>query len=254
MTNYSAVRGLISGPLSPPIPPLSSTAGRSRRVGGCSVFFAVTVFLVPLDPLARQADLALVSIDPQDLDLDRLADLDDLFRVFDLVVSQLRDVQQAFESVLQADEHAKVGELRHGAGHDLARLILVGNVRGPGVLGHLLEPQRDAAAFLVDRQHLALDLLPLLDSLAGVADLARPGHVADVQQAVDAFFDFDEGTVIGQVADGAGDQGAGRIALGNLVPRIGLGLLHAQRDFLLLLVDPSTTTSISSSICTSSLG
>ena len=90
---------------------------------------------------------------------------------------------------------------------------------------------------LIDRQHLALDGLTLFDHFAGMADLAGPRHVADVQQAVDALFDLDEGAVVGEVADGAGDQGAGRIAVGHFVPGVGLGLLHAERDFLLFLID-----------------
>ena len=70
-----------------------------------------------------------------------------------------------------------------------------------------------------------------------MGDLAHPAHVADVQQAVDAFLDLDEGPVIGEVADDAGNDGARRIALGHLVPGVGLDLLHAERDFLLVLVD-----------------
>ena len=70
-----------------------------------------------------------------------------------------------------------------------------------------------------------------------MADLAGPRHVADVQQAVDALFDLDEGAVVGEVADRALDHGARRIAVGHAVPGILLGLLHAQGDLALLLVD-----------------
>ena len=70
-----------------------------------------------------------------------------------------------------------------------------------------------------------------------MADLAGPRHVADVQQAVDAFFDLDERAVVGEVAHRAFDHRARRVAVGDLVPRVRLRLLHAERDFLLLLVD-----------------
>ena len=70
-----------------------------------------------------------------------------------------------------------------------------------------------------------------------MADFAGPRHVADVEQSVDPLFDLDEGAVVGQIADGAADQGAGRITIGHFVPGIGLGLLHAERDFLLLFID-----------------
>ncbi len=58
-----------------------------------------------------------------------------------------------------------------------------------------------------------------------------------MQQPVDALLQFDERTVIGQVADTALDQAAFRISFGDIFPRILLGLFHAQRDLLLFLVD-----------------
>jgi hypothetical protein len=100
----------------------------------------------------------------------------------------------------------------------------------PRILVHLLQAQRDPAPVLVDRQHAAGDLCPFR-AFVGMADLARPGHVGDVQQAVDAFFQFDEGAVVGQVADLAGDTRLPDTAR-HVVPRVLLGLLHAQRQLL----------------------
>src|SRR5439155_11039219 len=97
--------------------------------------------------------------------------------------------------------------------------------------------QGHALAVLVHVEDDAVDLLALADHFAGVADLAHPAHVADVQQAVDALLDLDEGPVVGQVADHAGDLRARRVALGDLVPGVGLHLLDAERDLLLFLVD-----------------
>ena len=58
-----------------------------------------------------------------------------------------------------------------------------------------------------------------------------------MQQAVDAFFQFDKGTVVGQVAYLALDRTAFRISLGHAVPRVLLSLLHAERELLALAVD-----------------
>ena len=58
-----------------------------------------------------------------------------------------------------------------------------------------------------------------------------------MEQAIDAFFDLDERTVVRQVANAAFDHRARRVAVGDLVPRVRLRLLHAERDLLLLLVD-----------------
>ena len=49
--------------------------------------------------------------------------------------------------------------------------------------------------------HDRLDLVTLLEHFARMIDLARPAHVGDVDHAVDAFLEFDEGAVGGHVAD-----------------------------------------------------
>src|SRR5262249_54996984 len=57
-----------------------------------------------------------------------------------------------------------------------------------------------------------------------------PADVADVDQAVEAVFDFDEGAEFGDVSNPAGYHGADRVLLGGQQPRIGLRLLDAGRD------------------------
>ena len=187
--------------------------------------------------LAAEADLAVVGIDPQDLDLDRLANLDLGFGVVDLVLGEFRDVQQPFEVVLELHEDTEVGDLRDRPGDNRTGLVATGDVGFPRVLLQLLHAQGNPLAVLVDREDLAADLVPLLQHLAGVRHLAGPRHVRDVQQAVDALFNLDEGTVVGEIPNGAIDDGADGVPRGDHIPRVGLGLLHAQRDFLLLLVD-----------------
>src|SRR5258706_844367 len=56
-----------------------------------------------------------------------------------------------------------------------------------------------------------------------------PAQVADVDQAVDAFFDFDEDAEVGHVADAAFDGGSHRVLVMQRVPGIRLQLPHAQR-------------------------
>src|SRR5205807_4939197 len=66
--------------------------------------FALVPLLVALAPvrlLARQADLALAPVDAEHLHLDVVADLDDLLGAVDLLVGQLRDVQEAFQAGLE---------------------------------------------------------------------------------------------------------------------------------------------------------
>src|SRR5262249_7538655 len=100
---------------------------------------------LPLLPCAQtfaaQGDLAFADVDAEDLDLDLVADLDDVFRALDLVVGQLADVQEALKARLQLDEDAEVGELGDLALLDLAGAIAAGDVALPGVVVHLLEAQ-----------------------------------------------------------------------------------------------------------------
>src|SRR5262249_3349021 len=191
----------------------------------------------PGQPLATQADLAIGRVHTQDLDLDFVADLNHVLGTFNLVVGQLRDVQQPFQPRLQLDEHAEVRQLGYLALLDLVGLVTAGDVALPRIVVHLFQAQGDALALLIDVEHDARHLVALADDLAGMGHLAHPAHVADVQETVDALLDLDEGAVVGQVAHHAADDRVRRIALGHLVPRIGLHLLHAQGDFLLLLVD-----------------
>jgi hypothetical protein len=73
----------------------------------------------------------------------------------------------------------------------------------PRIFLQLLHAQADAVGFLVDLDDLDLDGLADRQDLGGVVDPA-PGHVGDVQQAVDTA-QIDEGAVFGDVLDHAVD-------------------------------------------------
>ena len=146
-------------------------------------------------------------------------------------------MQQSFQLWLEFDEDTKVGDLRDLADDLRTRLILLGNRGLPRIARQLLEAERDPLPLLIDRNHLAGDRIALLEQLVRVRDFAGPRHVADVQQPIDTLFEFDERTVVGEVANRAADRRTGWVLGGDLVPRIRLRLLHAERDFLLVLVD-----------------
>ena len=138
-------------------------------------------------------------------------------------------MKQAFEAIFQAYEDSKVGDLRDRSGDYLAGLVLARNLVDPRILVQLLESQRDTATVLIDRENLAGDLFAFLKHLAGMADLASPGHVRDMEQAVDALFQLDERAVVGEVSDATLDDTLDRVGFANLVPRVVLSLLHTQR-------------------------
>ena len=57
----------------------------------------------PADALPREADLPVVGVDPQNLHLDRIADLHHLLGILHLILGEFRDVEQPLEAVLEPD-------------------------------------------------------------------------------------------------------------------------------------------------------
>ena len=55
-------------------------------------------------------------------------------------------------------------------------------------------------------------------------------RLRDVDEAVDAIFDLDEGAEVGEVANAALDDGSDGILARERLPRILSKLLHAERD------------------------
>ncbi len=139
-------------------------------------------------------------------------------------------------SSASCDEGAEAGELGDLALDEIADLVaLVDDL--PGIVLELLDAEGDALVLLVDVDDHGLDVVALLEDFARVVDLAGPAQVGDVDHAVDAFLEFDEGAVSGHVADLAVDGLADHVAVLDLVPRIGFELADAEGDFLLFLVD-----------------
>ncbi len=76
----------------------------------------------------------------------------------------------------------------------------------PRIGRELLEAQRDALLVFVELEDLDLDLVADIHQVAGMSQ-ASPGHIGDVQQAVDAA-QVDERAVLGQVLHHAGENRA----------------------------------------------
>ena len=156
--------------------------------------------------LHAEGNAAAVFVDFEDHDLDFVAQLDDLRRV-DVLVRPVhfRDVHEAFDTLLDLDESAVVGEVGGLAKEARALRIAAGNA-DPGVFAKLLQTQRDAVFVLVELEHHGLHLVADGQHLGGMAH-APPGKIGDVQQTIDAA-EIDESAVIGDVLDDALDGAA----------------------------------------------
>src|SRR6478735_7370796 len=182
--------------------------------------------------LDAEADLLLVVVDREDDGFDIVALVVQVGRVVDLDrPRQVGLVDHAVHALFDADEHAVIGERAYLAADLVARLVLV-REQGPGIGLELLETERDTLGARIDFEHLALHLGAHLEQLGRVLDLLGPAHLADVDQAFHARFEFHERAVVGQAHDLAAHALAERVRLFDVVPRIFLGLLHAQADAL----------------------
>src|SRR5690606_26529987 len=175
---------------------------------------------VGLALLDAQRDAAALLVHVQDHDLDLVADLHDLGRV-DVLVGpvHLGDVHQAFHARLDLDEAAVVGYVGDLAEQAGAVRVAAGDVV-PRILAQLLEAQADAVALAVELEHAHVELVAHVHHLGRMAH-ALPGHVGDVQQAVDAA-QVHEGAVVGEVLDHALDDRAFLQPLQQLLALLGV--------------------------------
>ena len=134
------------------------------------------------------------SFDVEDHDLALVPDLNHPRRM-DIAVGPIhfRHVHEPLDSLLDLDERAEVRDVGHPS-RDPAALRVPLRDAHPRVLAELLQTERHAVAFTVVLEDLDLDLVADVDHLGGVAD-AAPGHVGDVQQAVDSA-EIDERAVV----------------------------------------------------------
>src|SRR5690606_8074746 len=174
-----------------------------------------------LGPRVRQAlldaerDASPLLVDLQHHDLDFLADRDHLRGIHVLVGPvHLGDVHQALDALLDLDEAAVIGDVRHLAEDAGARRVAPRQVE-PRVVAELLDAERHALALTVELEDLDVDLVADVHRLGRVLD-PLPRHVGDVQQAVDAA-EVDECTVVREVLHDAADHVAFLQALQQLL-------------------------------------
>ena len=94
----------------------------------------------------------------------------------------------------------------------------------------------------IDVQDDDLDLFALLDHFGRVLHSPCPAHVRDVDQPIDSDLHLYERTERGEVAYNTLDLRAGGELRRKGEPGILLGLLHSERDLLLLFIDPQNDT------------
>ena len=145
-------------------------------------------------------------------------------------------MHQAVDAAIQTDEHTEVGDGFDLAGNAVA-LLEVGSERFPRILRALLDAKRNATTLLIHVQHHDFNVVTDLYHFGRIDVLVGPIHFRHVHQAFDAWLDFDEAAVIGDIADLAEDAGVVRIATRDVVPRILAHLFEAKADAVALAIE-----------------
>src|SRR6516164_8578152 len=140
---------------------------------------------------------------------------------------EIGDMDQTVDAGFDFNKNTEVGERLHFTRYAAADRMTFGE-RLPGVGLGLLESQRNTSIGLVDSKHLDLNEVADIDHLRWVYRALTPRHLGDVYQSLDAFFQLDEGAVVGDTHDFPAEARADRIALGRFAPRIRHNLLHPQ--------------------------
>lgn len=145
-----------------------------------------------------EADPLEFGIDIQNLDQNEIADGQNVFDLGDALGSYLADVYQTVEAGFHLDECAEGHDADDLAFNDGAYGILLNSIV-PGLLGELLEAQRDAFLFLINGKNENFNFLVGLNYIRGMLN-ACPGKIGNMDEAVNAAQIY-ECTEIGESAD-----------------------------------------------------
>src|SRR5487761_376847 len=187
--------------------------------------------------LDAERDALFLDVDVEHAHLRHVALLVILDRLFTrLLPVEVGEVHHPVDVAGQADEHAELGDvldLAFDLGADRVLLLEV----LPRIGETLFEAERNTALLRVDVEHHHLDLLAGRDDLAGVHVLLGPAHFRNMDQAFDAGLELDEGAIVGDVGDTTLEARGCRVFELDALPRVGLELLHAERDALRLGIE-----------------
>ncbi len=185
----------------------------------------------------RQANLSLALVDLHDTDLKLGSYREKLIKPLSVGQVDLTDMNKALNPLGDFHEEAKIHNLCDLALHGLTDLEALGDIRLPRIGRHLLVPQGKALTLLFNFQDNGLNLLSLLEHFGGVANMAGPGKIRNMNQSINPFIQTDKDTKVGKALDLSGDDRPDRVAIFNEIPGIGAKLFETEGNLPVLLVD-----------------
>ena len=151
------------------------------------------------------------------------------------VPGQIAQMDQPVNTALKADKYAKISNRFDAARHLVALFVKRGELF-PGIRLALLHAKGNAAALRVDIKDHDLHFVAHLNHLVGMDILVRPVHLGDMHKAFDAFFNFNEGPVIGNIRHLAEHPRMLGIATRDIDPRVLAELFQPERNTVALAV------------------
>src|SRR5438105_956303 len=192
---------------------------------------------VLLGLLETQRDPLVLGIDVQNQDVDFVALFHDFRRMLHaLGPRHVGDVDQPVDARLDFDERTERGQVADLAAQPRADGILLRQCH-PRILLRLLHAERDFFFGLIDFQHDRFDRLADGDELRRMPYVAGPAHLGDVHEPFNPRLQLHERAVVRNRHDLALHPRSNRILRGDILPRIRLQLLEAERNALALPVD-----------------
>src|SRR5699024_2674348 len=144
------------------------------------------------------------------------------------VPGDVRQVNQAVDAAVQADEDTEVSD-RLDFTFNTVALVVGFRELLPRVSFALFQTQGDTTTFFVDIQNHNFHYIANVNNFGRVDVFVGPIHFGNVYQAFNAFFDFNEAAVVGQVGHATSQFGTFRITFSDSYPRIFAQLFQAQR-------------------------
>src|SRR6184192_266567 len=141
---------------------------------------------------------------------------------------QIRNMDQPVNARFDLNEDAEISQRLNLTGNPAADRMTFGQLL-PRIGFGLLKAKRDPAIGLVDSEHLYLDMIANIYDFGRMYRALAPRHLGNVNQPLDAFFEFDESAIVSNADYFAAEAGADWIALCRLTPRIGHDLFHPER-------------------------
>ena len=138
-------------------------------------------------------------------------------------------MDQSVYALFDFHESAESGDVTHASTNHGAHVVPLVE-RQPRVRLGLLHAQGDLLVLLIHLEDHGVHVLVDRHHLRRVGNVLRPGHFGDVDQSLDAPFEFHEGPVVGDADDPTRDTRTDRVFLLDVRPGVGLELLETQRN------------------------